>query len=650
MLNEQDYQTISRNLSAINSSNVSDNMKALYVRDLMGRYNLDQNSWNNEVALRQQTVNNLSAGIRTFGQGLLLGWGDELEAKIRSMVSDRSYDEIRNEINAEIDAFRQQNPKIAFTTEILGAIAPTAALYFSGAGAPVATARTASLLGRVGQGAKIGFIEGGVSGAGYADEGERTAGAITGSLIGGGLGVATGAVVGPMTEAINRWTTGKNMRFENYLNRIRTELGNDAQLYTDDDIIQRVASGEMLVEGSEQLRNMIDAFVQEGPDSQYITQLLNLRKDAARTKLINAIDEDLTDSQNRNIVQRINEDVRVTRVNRGREYNKIYADYGSIEDLEFRPNMQRILLADDSLRREFDKLSKAKEADPLYVIQGNNFIWARNPTLEEAENLNQLLKESVDNYYKAGRTQLASTLDGYQAPYESYINRLSPELETVRSNYALNEQIQQAFNTGRNIFGKRPSEVVNIINDLGDNPEVIAALRAGAGDNLQSILSTRAGVTFTREVNDTSNAKNQIFQMIYPEENVDDVLELARRSRSRNDLVQMLGGSQTAKRLNQMRLGNVASETMLNVLQGRNVITPTARFLIGKITNLAPSLPESTKRQVVDMLLTQDPEVVRRYLTDTPFLVQSLRTAGVPLFTRQLIREPVREQAQNGNQ
>jgi len=650
MLNEQDYQTISRNLSAINSSNVSDNMKALYVRDLMGRYNLDQNSWNNEVALRQQTVNNLSAGIRTFGQGLLLGWGDELEAKIRSMVSDRSYDEIRNEINAEIDAFRQQNPKIAFTTEILGAIAPTAALYFSGAGAPVATARTASLLGRVGQGAKIGFIEGGVSGAGYADEGERTGGAITGSLIGGGLGVATGAVVGPMIEAINRWTTGKNMRFENYLNRIRTELGNDAQLYTDDDIIQRVASGEMLVEGSEQLRNMIDAFVQEGPDSQYITQLLNLRKDAARTKLINAIDEDLTDSQNRNIVQRINEDVRVTRVNRGREYNKIYADYGSIEDLEFRPNMQRILLADDSLRREFDKLSKAKEADPLYVIQGNNFIWARNPTLEEAENLNQLLKESVDNYYKAGRTQLASTLDGYQAPYESYINRLSPELETVRSNYALNEQIQQAFNTGRNIFGKRPSEVVNIINDLGDNPEVIAALRAGAGDNLQSILSTRAGVTFTREVNDTSNAKNQIFQMIYPEENVDDVLELARRSRSRNDLVQMLGGSQTAKRLNQMRLGNVASETMLNVLQGRNVITPTARFLIGKITNLAPSLPESTKRQVVDMLLTQDPEVVRRYLTDTPFLVQSLRTAGVPLFTRQLIREPVREQAQNGNQ
>jgi hypothetical protein len=63
--------------------------------------------------------------LRTAGQGIGLGWTDEAEAAVRSALDPtwtKSYDEIVNQIRADIDEYKTKYPKSAITNEILGSM------------------------------------------------------------------------------------------------------------------------------------------------------------------------------------------------------------------------------------------------------------------------------------------------------------------------------------------------------------------------------------------------------------------------------------------------------------------------------------------------------------------------------------------------
>ena len=59
---------------------------------------------------------------RTVAQGLTLGFADEIEAGARSLFSDRSYKEIRDEIRQDTNDFRKDNPKQALALELAGGV------------------------------------------------------------------------------------------------------------------------------------------------------------------------------------------------------------------------------------------------------------------------------------------------------------------------------------------------------------------------------------------------------------------------------------------------------------------------------------------------------------------------------------------------
>jgi len=114
---------------------------------------------------------------RAIGQGVTFGFGDEIEAGIRSLGSDRSYDEEVADIRESIEQFRETNPVAAYGSEIVGSI-PTG-LGLAGL----------ALRGGLKGAAKIGALEGGIYGAG---EGEGVEGTATSAVIGAGLGGALG--------------------------------------------------------------------------------------------------------------------------------------------------------------------------------------------------------------------------------------------------------------------------------------------------------------------------------------------------------------------------------------------------------------------------------------------------------------------------
>lgn len=67
------------------------------------------------------------------GQGLFFGYGDEIEAKIRSLVGKKTYEELLPEIRASLKAYEQDFPLQSITNEVIGSI-PSGILLTLGTG------------------------------------------------------------------------------------------------------------------------------------------------------------------------------------------------------------------------------------------------------------------------------------------------------------------------------------------------------------------------------------------------------------------------------------------------------------------------------------------------------------------------------------
>ena len=115
----------------------------------------------------------------SIGQGLAFGFGDEAEAFARSLMSDKSYDELINEVRSEIDTFREQSPYAAYGSEIVGSIP---SFMLGGAGlARVGVTGAAKVGGALGTAYGVGVGEGDITTA-EGLQNRATSGAISGAL------------------------------------------------------------------------------------------------------------------------------------------------------------------------------------------------------------------------------------------------------------------------------------------------------------------------------------------------------------------------------------------------------------------------------------------------------------------------------------
>lgn len=166
-----------------------------------------------------------------IGQGLAMGYGDEVEAFIRSKLpGGRPYEEELTDVRQKIETAQRERPIAATTAEVGGSVAPViaslAAIPFTGgASAPAAgaaVARTGTLLGNIVRGGMRGGAIGGTQGlvegfgkgeGGFENRAQRALSeAAVGSVVGGTLGSvipAAGAAFrgvfsSPTTRAQNR--------------------------------------------------------------------------------------------------------------------------------------------------------------------------------------------------------------------------------------------------------------------------------------------------------------------------------------------------------------------------------------------------------------------------------------------------------------
>lgn len=174
------------------------------------KYSFPQEATNEQIssALSEYASYDITAGdyARAVLQGLTFGFGEEVEAGLKSAFGDKTYEEEVSKIRGEMESFKEQDPLSAYGLEIAGSI-PT--MLIPGAGA----ARMAQLggkAGKVAQAAKAapelaksigtGIAGGALYGAGTAEE-DRLGGAVTGGILGGGISGAAGIVAPKVGEA-----------------------------------------------------------------------------------------------------------------------------------------------------------------------------------------------------------------------------------------------------------------------------------------------------------------------------------------------------------------------------------------------------------------------------------------------------------------
>lgn len=160
----------------------------------------------------------------TMLNSLLFNFGDEALAAVNAARGEGTYEQNLAAYNMALDEYSRQYPGRALTAEVTGAALPVVATLGAGlvprggaaavstaARAAQPTARALPLLARAKSAAKVGAVTGGLSGAGAAQPGQRTAGAVTGATIGTVVGPGSVVLLDKAGAPIARYVGGKIM-------------------------------------------------------------------------------------------------------------------------------------------------------------------------------------------------------------------------------------------------------------------------------------------------------------------------------------------------------------------------------------------------------------------------------------------------------
>lgn len=227
---------------------------------------------------------NTVGAIRSFGRGASLGLSDTVGEAINAGINSRitgtpflqQFAADKNQANAEREQFRADNPKLAYGSEIAGALTPAiitsgiasgmASPYTTGtmaaeaASTPLAAAKGALSLMK--DRALVAGAQGALYGANEAESSNALGGAITGAEIGGALGAATvpigaaanalidKAVIPAYQNIANRVTKTSEEKARGYVQKILESSGMTPEQvaakikeYGDDAALSDVATG-----------------------------------------------------------------------------------------------------------------------------------------------------------------------------------------------------------------------------------------------------------------------------------------------------------------------------------------------------------------------------------------------------------------------
>jgi len=577
-----------------------------------------------------------SQNVRSYLQGFLLGFEDEIEAGLRSIVpGSRPYEEIRDEIRQKLQAFQKENPKIAITQEILGALAPTALAFILPGGQALASARTGNLIQRAFPAMKWGAAEGagvayGTGEEGFLEDFSRTP-------IGGAIGTVFGGTAGVLMDA------GGNL-ISKYMNKASQLLGNKAsepaaKILQDfaerlgkspDQVLQGMLNGEIFADNAT-LHAIIKSMRSELPPPAIIDgEKANLnqvvddtlvrrtreRKNAAREEMQSILAPDQGEADN--IYKAYNMDRKTYQQQLNKLYDHVYEDAEELtpeivdkllETIQKFPNAGEIM----------QELYKAKgKLVPFFKVYKNGSIKiTRMPTLKDAEDIRKQVNEAAQDAWQNNKQNLGGALNETEDELRQLLDNFSPSLRATRQQAHINLKAKDAWDEGKKAFspsmGVDKLEVVMeqlLGSPTKQNAKVLQAFRHGVMHMIRKFTDKQP--TFVVKVATEDSFENKIIRTVFPEESVEQVIKKAK----------VAGDARTTE--TQVKFNSITAPT----LKGGKVLEKSARAATGDglaavnlISDLAdeltPGLSDNQKMTLLKLLFSEDPNLVRAALVDS---------------------------------
>lgn len=570
-----------------------------------------------------------SQRIRTLAQGATLGFSDEIEAAVRSVLpGSGEYEDIRDELRGKLASYKKANPGEALTYEVAGAFLPSLGMAATGIGAPGA----AATLGRV---AGVGFGEGLAAGYGYS-EADTLAEAVPEIAASG----AAGAVFAPVGQAAMRGLTGGVSGLVNFAreklgdkasNAVQAELRRLQELTgkSAEEVIDDVASGRMMAE-NQTLQLAIKNYVSDGGVSGRAA-LAGMQQQAQRrtSEAMGGLREELAPGADVNVLRTREVETEALRNAENKMYESVYPLYPQVTT-EISETLLDLAQRFPQMVGPLNNVFKGRRLVPLFgKDDAGAVILRRAPSLEDAEIARQILDARANKLFTEGEggvgrgTPLAVDTSNAAKALRGLIDEFSPEMAATRSKAASVRRNAEQFQEGRIILGgsKNVDQLALDFEKLPDDAKDAfkQGLMVAIADKVRKQKQT------IKKLADEDQQFGQILRTVL---NNADIRELERKLALSGEVTEMAGkmpitaGSPTAGLQREGRRSGTFGDVMSGVRAAKGDVAEIARLVLKKIGDAAPQLSDAEKMQVVDVLFSENPDLVRRALTDNTAMAQ----------------------------
>ncbi len=593
--------------------------------------------------------NPLVGGARAaVGQGLMMGWGDEAEAWLRSKLGQGEYQDLVKKIRKEYGQYSEQNPITSTLAEFGGGVAPGVAAMFVPGGQPAGAAQIGaagtSALARLAarpivRSTAAGVTSGGVAGAGSATEGNRAAGALTGGAEGGAFGLAIPAAM-RSSKGVYNWLSERlfpseqkaTTRAAEKMTRAMGESG-----LTPQQIEQKMAKDRAMGVPSTvanvdpALTDLAEAVAQRtGTGARKIEKTLGEQKLGTRERTYTQVSKGLDPGDYHADEQRLVENLRSKA---GPAYEAAYA-HGAVDDPVVNAILQHPTFQDAYRRGQKIAESQALAAklrgeDPskyllpeLYKPTGKIESLTNTPIMEltAVPNVRTLdyVKRGLDDLIEAGYKGSSSVGKGQSSAlkdlrnqFVAAIDRNVPAYRDVRKMYAGDMEVMDAMRAGLNDFSKMDHEQISkLVTGMSEAEK--EAFRTGVARDLYGKIMNPSGNFNAAQRIIGSPEMQAKLQPLFESPAHFDLFRNAmeREAQLFGQANKVLGGSQTGKRT-QMREaleeGSGAGEAIAGALTGGfwSSLTGIASRAIRSNT-----MTEEMADKLATMLMSKDPKEV----------------------------------------
>jgi len=562
---------------------------------------------------------------RLIAQGTTLGFGDEIEALARAPFQSESYIEIRDELRRKINAHRERSPYEAMAYEAAGAMIPTVATM--GVSSPVSVVNAARPVVRALQ---LGAAEGGAAAVGLSErEGvaslkDAPLGVALGTAGGvGGLyaGKFMGGVADKFLEFVRQRGKGRmGTVVENELNRLADQTG-----MSRDELFERIANGETMSD-NQSLHSTVRSYMsQGGPPESMIRTSVPERATTARLAAKEDVQIGLTGGTEGNVLKYANMKETDWKKALGDAYNKVFSKAGEVNPDLTRQALEVVQRVPEALT-ELNKIYNVRNLVPLFKTADNGALeMSRIPTLEDVEIIRRMANEQAQVAGREGRGTLKSELMVLEDNLRTNIDDFSPELKDTRAGWSRMADARDAFDSGKKAF-TGDVEAFEILAEQiissGDTAK-ISAFREGIMSSINTKMSVNGSKRFLAKLANPELREGRVFANVFPEDKQKSALvKLALQGKTQLSYEKIIEGPSTAltsAATKQQGLG-VGADELLAMSYG-NV---AAGIGVGMkaIKALAPKLTDSQRRQITEVLLSEDPQFVKSALADSGKMAQ----------------------------